>query len=168
MHASDLRTLIHYNYWARDRMLAAVAKLLPEGYAKPMANSFASVRDTVVHIYGAEWVWFSRFKGESPTGLPHVSGYPDLPSLKKAWGEVEAGWRSLVANLDDDNVSTVIRFKTLNGHDAQSPLGEMIQHVVNHGTYHRGQVTTMIRQMAAEPPESMDLIFYYRENQKPG
>jgi uncharacterized damage-inducible protein DinB len=166
MHASDLRTLIHYNYWARDRMLDAVAKLPADQYAKPLGNSFSSVRDTVVHIYGAEWVWFSRFKGENPGALPKPEGFADLPSLVKTWGDIEAGWRSLVANLGDDELDVVITFKTLAGASAHSPLSQIIQHVVNHGSYHRGQVTTMLRQLGAEPPKSMDLIFYYREQAK--
>jgi uncharacterized damage-inducible protein DinB len=147
-------------------MLAAVTKLDAEGYAKPLGNSFGSVRDTVVHIYGAEWVWFSRFKGEKPAGLPKPGDYPSLDSLRAAWSDVESGWRSLVANLSDEDIDTVIRFKTLAGAEALSPLGAIIQHVVNHGTYHRGQVTTMLRQLGAEPPESTDLIFYYREMAK--
>ena len=164
MHAADLKTLVHYNYWARDRMLDSVAKLTPEQYLKPMGNSFDSIRDTVVHIYGAEWIWFTRFKGENPAGLPKASGFPDLATLRAAWADVEAGWRSLVANLDDDDIDTVISFKTMAGATATSPLGQMIQHVVNHGTYHRGQVTPMIRQLGAAAPLSMDLIFYHREN----
>jgi uncharacterized damage-inducible protein DinB len=68
--------------------------------------------------------------------------------------------------MEDTDVDTVIAFKTMAGATATSPLGQMIQHVVNHGTYHRGQVTTMVRQLGAEPPKSMDLIFYHREQSK--
>jgi uncharacterized damage-inducible protein DinB len=166
MHASDLRTLVHYNYWARDRMMDAVARLTPEQYSKPLGSSFSSVRDTVVHLYGAEWIWFTRFKGQSPTELPKTSEFADLAALRTAWSDVESGWRSLVANMDDGDVDTVIAFKTLAGASATSPLGQLVQHVVNHGTYHRGQVTTMVRQLGAEAPKSMDLIFYHREQAK--
>jgi uncharacterized damage-inducible protein DinB len=166
MHAADLRTLVHYNYWARDRMLDAVAKLAPELYTKPLGNSFSSVRDTVVHLYGAEWIWFTRFKGQSPMELPRAAEFPDLNSVRAAWGDVESGWRSLVANIEDGDVDTVIAFKTMAGATANSPLGPMIQHVVNHASYHRGQVTTMLRQLGADPPKSMDLIYYHREQAK--
>jgi uncharacterized damage-inducible protein DinB len=166
MHASDLRTLIHYNYWAHDRMLDAVAKLSQDQYLKPLGNSFSSVRDTVVHIYGAEWIWFTRFKGQSPTELPKATEFADLASLRAGWADVEAGWRSLAANLGDNDVDTVLAFKTTVGASASSPLGQLIQHVVNHGSYHRGQVTTMLRQLGAEPPKSMDLIVYHREQAK--
>jgi uncharacterized damage-inducible protein DinB len=163
LHSSDLKSLVHYNYWARDRMIDAVAKLTPEQYLKPLGNSFSSVRDTVVHLYGAEWLWFMRFRGEAPSALPKADGFPDLASVRAAWSDTEAGWRSLVANLDDNDVDTVIRYKMLSGLDMASPISAMIQHVVNHATYHRGQVTTMLRQLGAEPPKSMDLIYYYRE-----
>jgi uncharacterized damage-inducible protein DinB len=57
----------------------------------------------------------------------------------------------------------VINFRTLAGASASAPIAHIVQHVVNHGTYHRGQVTTMIRQLGGEPPKSLDLILYYRE-----
>lgn len=148
-------------------MLGAVARLSPDQYARELGNSFSSVRDTVVHIFGAEWVWFMRFAGDNPTALPKVDDYPDLASVRSAWSDIESGWRSLAANLEDDTVMSIVKFKTLAGADAQSPIGPMIQHVVNHGSYHRGQVTTMLRQLGAEPPKSMDLIFYYREMSVP-
>src|SRR5262245_6322900 len=100
MHATDLRTLIHYNYWARDRMLDAVARLTPEQFTKLLGNSFSSVRDTVVHLYGAEWIWITRFKGQSPMELPKPGEFSDLASVRAAWSDVESGWRSLVANME--------------------------------------------------------------------
>lgn len=166
MHATDLRTLVHYNYWARDHMLDAVARLAPEQYTKPLGNSFSSVHDTIVHLYGAEWIWITRCKGQSPMELPRPSEFANLAAVRAAWRDVEAAWRSLVTNMEDSDVDTAIAFKTMVGSTATSPLGQMIQHVVNHGTYHRGQVTTMLRQLGAEPPKSMDLIFYHREQSK--
>jgi uncharacterized damage-inducible protein DinB len=98
--------------------------------------------------------------------LPKAIEFPDLSAVRAAWADVESGWRSLVANMDDADVDTVIAFKTMAGATSTSPLGQMVQHVVNHGTYHRGQVTTMVRQLGGEPPKSMDLIYYYREQAK--
>ena len=71
--------------------------------------------------------------------------------------------RSFVEALGADGVDRVFEYKLFNGTPEDRPFGHMLQHLVNHATYHRGQVTTMLRQMGAAPPKRMDLIAYYRE-----
>ena len=69
--------------------------------------------------------------------------------------------------LDGDGIKRVIEYKSLAGQPAASILWHMLQHVVNHASYHRGQVTTLLRQVGAAPPKSMDLIAFYRERSAP-
>ena len=57
----------------------------------------------------------------------------------------------------------MLRYRTFNGEEMESAFSQMLQHVVNHATYHRGQVTTMLRQLGAPAPKSQDLIRFYRE-----
>ena len=70
--------------------------------------------------------------------------------------------RAFVDGLDDAGVARVIEFKLLSGQTGASPVWQMVQHVVNHASYHRGQITTMLRQLGAKPAQSMDMIAYYR------
>jgi uncharacterized damage-inducible protein DinB len=163
--AADLRTLVDYNYWARDRILEAAGAIAADQFTRPMGNSFASIRDTLAHIYSAEWVWYTRWQGESPTKPLSADQWTDLASLSAAWRDLEANVRSFVAGLSDDRLNTVIEYRLLNGQPGRSAFGHMVQHVVNHGTYHRGQVTTLLRQLGAAPPKSTDLITFYRERQ---
>ena len=74
--------------------------------------------------------------------------------------------RAFVNGLDDAAVGRVYEFKMLSGQSASGILWQMVQHVVNHATYHRGQVTTMLRQLGAQPGKSMDMIAYYREQSR--
>jgi uncharacterized damage-inducible protein DinB len=163
MDRSDLQTLLDYHYWARDRMLAAVAGLTPEQYTRDMGGSFKSVRDTLVHLYAAEWAWYSRWHGTSPAALLPAEQFPDLDSLRTAWIDHERKMRAYVESLDDPTVHKTIEYRFLSGQPAATVLWQMLQHVVNHGSYHRGQVTTMLRQLGAAPPKSMDMIEYYRK-----
>jgi uncharacterized damage-inducible protein DinB len=160
---ADLRTLVDFNYWARDRMLAAVEPLTADQFLRDLGNSFRSVRDTVVHTYSAEWVWYTRWQGESPTAPIPFDKFPDLGSLWTAWRELERSIRGFVDGLDDAALARVLDYRLMNGQPGRSAYWQMIQHVVNHGSYHRGQVTTMLRQLGAPPPKSTDLIAYYRE-----
>jgi len=164
MNPDDLRTLLNYHYWARDRMLDAVDLLSPDQFTRNMGNSFRSVRDTIAHTYSAEWIWYSRWQGYSPTAALAPDLFPDPATIRIAWLEHEQKMRGLFGELDGIGIARVIEYKSLAGHPGASVLWHMLQHVVNHATYHRGQVTTMLRQLDAAPPKSMDLIAFYRES----
>jgi uncharacterized damage-inducible protein DinB len=162
MTLQDLQTLVDYHYWARDRLLDAVATLSPEQYQRDLGSSFKSVRETVTHVYAAEWAWYERWHGRSPTALLPPDRFPDLAALRLGWSELETQMRDFVAGLGERGTSRVIEYKLLSGAAGASPLWQMLQHVVNHASYHRGQVTTMLRQMGAQPAKPMDMIAYYR------
>jgi len=162
MTAQDLQTMLDYHYWARDRLLDAVAALTPEQYTRDLGSSFKSIRETVTHIYAAEWAWYERWRGRSPTTLLPPDQFPDLLTLRHAWADHEVKMRDFVARLGDQDMSRLIDYKLLSGHTGASPLWQMLQHVVNHASYHRGQVTTMLRQMGAQPAKPTDMIAFYR------
>jgi uncharacterized damage-inducible protein DinB len=162
MTPEEMRTLYDYNAWANRRALSAAAKLTPEQFLKPMGSSFPSVRDTLGHIFGGEWVWLERFQGRSPASLPDVSHYADIQTLAEAWGEFEPRLLNFVRALTQQDLDRVMEYKTLKFGVYSNPLWQSMQHLVNHGTYHRGQVTTMLRQLGAQPILT-DLMHFYRE-----
>ena len=166
MTYDDLRLLIDYNYWARDRVLDAVATITPEQFIRPMGNSFNSVRDTVAHICAAERIWITRLKGENPQGFLKPDRLGDVDAARKEWAELEGEMRNQLARLGPEAAQLTIEYQDLRGNDQSDVLWQMLQHVVNHGTYHRGQITTMLRQLDAAPPKSMDLIAFYRERNR--
>jgi uncharacterized damage-inducible protein DinB len=166
MTYDDLRLLIDYNYWARDRLLDAVAMITPEQFVRPMGNSFSSVRDTVAHICDAERIWITRLRGERPQGFQKPDRLPDVGAARKEWAELEAGMREQLTRLGPDAVERTIEYQDLRGNNQSDVPWQMLQHMVNHGTYHRGQITTMLRQMDAAPPKFMDLIAFYRERNR--
>ena len=163
MTLEDLKTLLDFHYWALGRVLDAAARLTPEQFTRDMGNSFKSVRDTLAHLYSAEWAWYERWHGTSPTAMLAFDQFPDVASLRETWSSHEAKMRAFLNSLSEADIKTVIEYRTLGGVPGSSAIWQMVQHVVNHGSYHRGQVTTMFRQLGAEPAKGMDLIGYYRE-----
>jgi uncharacterized damage-inducible protein DinB len=159
----DLRTLVDFHYWARDRMLDAVEPLIPEQFTRDLGSSFRSVRDTVAHIYAAEWIWCMRWRGNSPTALLPAEDFPDVATIRQTWAEHERNVRSLLEELGEAGVARVMPYTLLSGLSSASPFWQMLQHVVNHASYHRGQVATMLRQLGAAPAKSCDMITFYRE-----
>jgi uncharacterized damage-inducible protein DinB len=162
MNLQDLRTMLDYHYWARDRLLDALEPLSPDQITRDLGSSFKSILETIAHTYAAEWAWHSRWHGHSPTALLPADQFPDLASVRAAWSQHEAKMRAFLDELGEDGVSRVFEYRLLSGQAGASPLWEMLQHVVNHASYHRGQVTTMLRQLGAAPAKSMDMIAYYR------
>jgi len=162
MSPEEMRGLYDYNAWANRRSLAAAAALTPEQFTKTMGSSFSSVRDTLAHIFGAEWIWLERFQGRSPAGLPDTTQYPDAATLAERWSEFEPRLLNFVRGLSQSDLDRTLEYKTLNFGVYSNPLWQSMQHVVNHGSYHRGQVTTMLRQLGAQPILT-DLMHFYRE-----
>ena len=162
MTPEEMRTLYDYNAWANRRALSAATKLTPEQFVKPMGSSFSSVRDTLAHVFGAEWIWLERFQGRSPASLPDATQYKDMEGLGESWGEFEPRLLNFVRGLTQQDLDRVMEYKTLKFGVYSNPLWQSMQHLVNHGTYHRGQVTTMLRQHGAQPILT-DLMHFYRE-----
>lgn len=162
MTTQDLQTLLDYHYWARDRTLEAVEPLTPEQFTRDLGSSFRSVRDTLVHLLAAETNWYLRWQGTSPTTMLSPDGFADVSSLRAAWRDHETKMRSFVAQLDEAGTQRIYQYKMLNGQAAESAFWQMLQHIANHGSYHRGQVTAMLRQLGAQPPKSLDMIAFYR------
>jgi uncharacterized damage-inducible protein DinB len=162
MTPQEMRTLYDYNAWANHRSLEAASALTTDQFVQPMGSSFASVRDTLAHIYGAEWIWLERFQGRSPASLPNTTQFKDVASLRERWNEQESRLLGFVRGLTQSDLDRVIEYKTLKFGVYSNPLWESMQHLANHGTYHRGQVTTLLRQLGAHPILT-DLMHFYRE-----
>ena len=162
MNPELTRQLFDYNHWANQRALDSAAQLSDQEFVKPRGSSFSSLRDTLVHISAAEWIWLERFQGRSPASLPDVLECGDVDSLRAKWAEQEARLLAFVGKLTPEDLNRVMEYKTLKFGVYKNPLWQSMQHVVNHGTYHRGQVTTLLRQLGAQPILT-DLMHYYRE-----
>ena len=162
MTPEEMRVLYDYNAWANRRVMDAAAALTPEQFTKPLGSSFSSARDTLAHIYGAEWIWLERFQGRSPAGLPDVNQFANIASLRERWLEHEARLLNFVRGLTQADLDRVMEYKTLKFGVYRNPLWQSMQHLINHGTYHRGQVTTLLRQLGAQPILT-DLMHFYRE-----
>jgi uncharacterized damage-inducible protein DinB len=162
MSPEDMRQLYDYNAWANRRAMEAAAALTPEQFTKPLGSSFSSVRDTLAHLYGAEWIWLERFQGRSPASLPDARQFANLASLCERWLEQEARLLGFVRGLTQADLDRVMEYKTLKFGVYRNPMWQSMQHLVNHGTYHRGQVTALLRQLGAQPILT-DLMHFYRE-----
>jgi uncharacterized damage-inducible protein DinB len=158
---TELKELYAYNRWANNEILDAVAELSDQQFTRDLGSSFASVRDTLVHIMAADWIWLSRWQGVSPTQEPPGWANSGLAELRSEWQELEQQRTAFLDSLDEARLNDVMVYRNKAGTRFETPVWQMLRHVVNHSTYHRGQVTTMLRQLGVRA-RSTDLILYYR------
>jgi uncharacterized damage-inducible protein DinB len=182
MNVRDIQTLYAYSRWANDRMCGALAKLSEQQFTEPVQSSFPSIRDTVFHIVAAEWLWLKRWQGRSPRstlpdpdlspatwstlspgGMPSIKELATPLGLKSFADSIDQERRDFLCGLSEDVLQAPLQFNDMAGTPYAEPLVQLMQHLVNHGTYHRGQVTTMLRQLGAETV-ALDMLYFFRES----
>jgi uncharacterized damage-inducible protein DinB len=165
MTPQDCRTLFEYNAWANARTLDACTALISGQIDQDLHSSFPSVRKTLAHILGAEWIWNERVHGRSPAGRPSWLEEADLAELQSRFAALDGELIEVVSSLKEGDIERPFEYRTTSDERFSHPLGHALQHLANHGSYHRGQIATMLRQLGATPAHT-DLILFYRERQK--
>lgn len=163
MTRDALIALLDFHYRARDGTLDAVERIAPEDFRRNLGSSFGSIRDTLAHVVSAEWVWCSRWEGHFPTEHLPADDFETVGDVRSRWLKEEARVRRFVAGLGPEDIHRVMEYRFFDGETMRVVFWHMLQHVVNHATYHRGQVTTMLRQLGADPPRNQGLIGFYLE-----
>jgi uncharacterized damage-inducible protein DinB len=167
MTVDQVRELFRYNTWAGRRVLELAATLRPEHYLKDLGSSFGGVHGTLAHIAGAERLWLDRWLGTSGAPLLGPGDFAGLPDVVRAWEAVEVERRAFLDGLTEARLSDPVTVKASGGGTYVHTLRETLLHVVEHASYHRGQVITLVRQLGHKPPApSFNLIGFFREQAK--
>lgn len=161
MNAAVVRELFDYNAWADKRIFEAIAALPTEQYQRDLKTSFGSIHGTIAHIVGAERVWLFRWK-QKPASLMGAADFASLADVRKMWDEVEAERTAFLGGLTDAMLESKIVIKPTGGGEYVHSLRQTMLHTVDHSSYHRGQIVTLLRQLGVKPP-SVGLIGYYRQ-----
>lgn len=162
MTPEEVSDLFDYDRWAVERQLASAAQLSEGDYRKNLGSSHGGVEGTLVHTFAAQRVWFSRWRGENPAALATPGDLSSLVLLKDSWMDLYSKTRVFTAQLTPAILDAPLHYRDLKNVPHAEPLAYQIRHVLNHSSYHRGQVTTLLRQLGVQPT-ALDLIVYYRE-----
>ena len=162
MNIAEVRELFTYNAWANRRMFGALAELPGEHYQRDLKCSFGSIHGTIAHIVGAEQLWLARWRGRQPGSVLKGSDVGSLAELRTIWEGVEADRAEFLGDLTDAMLPSRIVVKPTGGGEFVHTLRQTVQHAVDHSSYHRGQLVTLLRQLGVRPP-STGLIVFYRD-----
>ena len=158
MNREGIALLYQYDRWANNRVLEAASALAPEQFAHDLGGAFSSVRDTLVHILSAEWIWLNLWRQPSPTpefmadlrkrreALFARDAFPDIAAVKSKWAEIEQDQTAFLDTLTDAGLQRMVVSR-----GGELSLAHLMHHLANHSTYHRAQISLMMRQLQAEP-----------------
>jgi len=160
---STARTLTRYNAWANRRIFDAVAAL-PEGEAvKPRPSVFKNMVHTLNHAYVIDRIFQAHLeRREHGYAARNTPSHPPLAELWRAQQEIDRWYVAAYDAMDDLQLAEKLRFAFVGGGEGVMTRGEILLHLVNHKTYHRGYVAQMIYEVPARPPV-MDLTVFLRD-----
>jgi len=163
VQSDDARTLTRYNAWANELIFAAVAAL-PEGEAaKPRRSVFRNMVHTLNHNYVIDRIFQAHLEGRSHGySARNTPEHPPLAELWRAQQELDRWYVTTYDGMDDTRLNQTVRFTFVGGGDGAMTRGEILQHLVNHTSYHRGFVAQMIYDVPARPPTT-DLTVFLRD-----
>jgi uncharacterized damage-inducible protein DinB len=157
MNVTDVLELFAYDRWANAQVLALASSLSDEQRSRPSAASYVSVQGTLVHILWSEWTWLGRWTSLRSIADPQtVAGFDSLRGL---WSAFENEQRAFLSGLEEADLRRSGSYQNPPGATRTYSLQHMLQHVVNHSTYHRGQLTTMYRELGVAP-RPIDFLDY--------
>ncbi|MBZ5550871.1 MAG: DinB family protein [Acidobacteriia bacterium] len=165
MTVEDLEVLFDYGYWANKQLFGVLSQLSAEEFTQPVAGSYGSVRNTMVHILSAEWGWLDRCGGTRRGAALDASDYPTLASLVERWQQVEGYVREFVSTLRDEDLDRIVEFAIGSGPKQAMRLGELMHHAANHAVHHRGQVALLLR-ILGYVPGNFDILVYYPRSRR--
>jgi len=163
MTKKEIQLLFEYDQWADLKMLEALAALTSDQFKKDLGASFGGIQGTLVHILSADKIWLNRWTGKLPEPLK-VDNFPTIEVIKKQWDTYHFEVSNFYKSLPEERINEPMHYTDFKGNSYANPLYLQIQHKVNHSTYHRGQLVTILRQLGV-PAVSTDLINYIRQKE---
>jgi uncharacterized damage-inducible protein DinB len=165
--ASAGKTQLRYHRWAMDQVFAAIEQLPQEQMLAGRGVSFGSVHGTLLHIYQADSIWFSRLNGDTQAQLSQFAAPLEPAALKQEWMKLLDRIIDWAGKYPESEWSAPLEYFNSQGKRFETPVWQIVLHMVNHATGHLGQVSAILRQNGFTPA-SIDMIRFYRLTPLPG
>ena len=156
MSAELIRGLYGYHHWANRRLFDVAVGLGDAAVARDMGKhwSVPTLKGMFAHIYGADTIWLTRWRGASPSRIPGDADFSSMADLRARWDALESEQRAFVDGLDEAGLARVVSYKNTEGAQFNVALGALLQHVVNHATHHRSEAATMVTLISGSSPDT--------------
>ena len=146
-----LQNMFEFIRWADGLMIRAARTVPDDGYYREQGISLGSIHKLMVHCMSVQWLWLSRWRGESPARVETHEDFPTRDSLEQRWPLVHSAMLDFLGMQSPKSISRVVQYKNTRGEIYNVPLGDLMLHVIDHESYHRGQINTMIKRAGGTP-----------------
>jgi len=157
-----LRQYAAYNIWANQKLAELILSLPEELQNREVPSSFTSLHKTIFHMWDAESIWWQRMKLHERIIRPSESFKGNTRDIINGLINQNKQWEDWVSQASDISISHVFQYQTSRKEQFKQPIYQMLMHVFNHGTYHRGQLVTMLRELGIEKIPPTDFIVWCR------
>lgn len=158
-----LSQMAAYNVWANQKLLEVIIALPEEKQQQQVSSSFSSLYTTLLHMYSAESIWWQRMKLQERVSVPMETFKGSMKELSEELLLQNRQWQQWVNSASDPMLDHVFQYFSLKKESFKQPIFQMLLHVFNHGTYHRGQLVNMLRQLGIEKIPQTDFIVWSRK-----
>ena len=152
-----------YNSWANQKLFELIHTLPEEKVKQEIPSSFNSIYKTVLHMWDAESAWWQRLKLQERIVVPSENFNGNITDIMNGLKQQNQLWHDWIKNATDPMLQHVFQYHNTKRESFKQPVHEMILHVLNHGTYHRGQLVNMFRQLGIEKIPQTDYIIWSRK-----
>jgi uncharacterized damage-inducible protein DinB len=162
MTLQETKMMSAYSAWATNRLFDALESLSAEESTRDMKSSHRSIHGTLTHLVGAEKMWLSRMSGTPDKAMITPGDLPAVADVKSTWEQTGFAMAKFLGGMTDKKLQETFTMSTSTGEKFTHTFAQALQHVVDHSSYHRGQVITLMRQMGHTPPNT-GMITFFRE-----
>lgn len=162
MNKSYFIELANYNIWANNIVADWLLQISEEQWNETIISSFNSIALTCIHIAGAEKIWYERWINKPNQVFLFAEFKGSKNELVDIWKQASKNIQSFIETIDEQDLNKIFAFKRLNGDNNEMLYWQSFAHVINHSTYHRGQLVTMLRQVGFTNVASTDYLTYTR------
>ena len=158
-----LQQLAAYNTWANNLLMEVIENLPVELREKEIPSSFNSLKKTILHMWNAESIWWQRMKLQERITGPADNFNGDMRDILEGLRTQNNHWHEWVIKAQQHHLQHVFQYRNLKGEKFKQPIYQILLHLFNHGTYHRGQIVNMLRQLGIEKIPQTDFIVWSRK-----
>ena len=159
---NEFLELFAYNAWANRQLFDAADALPVDLYQRDLKSSHGGIHGTLAHIVWAEHLWLNRWLKKANPAVAQGKDLFTAADVRARWEAVEAERGRFLSQLTDAQLMDTRLVKPSTGGEYQHTFSQMFHHTVDHSSYHRGQVVTMLRQVGVAPPVTGLILFYRR------
>ena len=157
---SYLKQMYDYTFWANKRYVAVAETLSEEQLRRKQGHSWDSVHGVLLHMLSSETRWLMRWGGEAPRGHLVPEDFPTLATVTEKWASVEKELRDFLEAQTEESLEAVRPYINFQGERFQLPLWQMMAHIINHETHHRGELAAMFALMNIPHPEEEAVQYF--------